>query len=50
MLVLARLIGGFFGLDEIDDCWIPSPCPEAELDLDWKPKKVKEITGILGGE
>jgi hypothetical protein len=41
---------GFFGLDEIEDCWIPSLCPEAELDLDWTPKKVKDIPGILGGE
>jgi hypothetical protein len=41
---------GYFGLDEIMDCWIPSLCPEADLDLDWKPKIAKEIPGILGGE
>ena len=41
---------GYFGLDEIMDCWIPSLCPEAELDLDWKPKRAKEIPSILGGE
>jgi len=41
---------GFFSLDEVMDCWVPSLCPEAELDLDWQPKKVKEIPSILGGE
>jgi len=41
---------GFFDLDEVMDCWIPSLSPEAELDLDWQPKKVKEIPSILGGE
>jgi len=41
---------GFFGLDEIKDCWIPGLCPDAELDLGWRPKKVKEISDIIGGE
>jgi len=41
---------GYFGLDEIVDCWIPSLCPELELDLAWAPRQVKEIPAILGGE
>jgi len=41
---------GYFGLDEIVDCWIPSLCPELEMDLDWAPRQVKEIPAILGGE
>ncbi len=41
---------GFFSLDEVMDCWIPSLSPEAELDLDWQPKKAKEVSSILGGE
>ena len=41
---------GYFGLDEVVDCWIPSLCPEAEMDVNWKPKRAKEIPSILGGE
>jgi hypothetical protein len=41
---------GYFGLDEIVDCWIPSLCPELEMDLNWAPRQVKEIPAILGGE
>jgi hypothetical protein len=41
---------GCFGLDEIEDCHLPSLSPDAELDLKWLPRKVKEIPDILGGE
>ena len=41
---------GYFRLDEVTDCWIPSLSAEAELDGNWKPKRAKEIPGILGGE
>jgi hypothetical protein len=41
---------GSFGLDEVVDCWIPSLCQEAEMDVNWKPKRAKEIPSILGGE
>lgn len=41
---------GFFGMDEVADCWLPLLCPQAEVDLDWVPKKAKEIDRILGGE
>lgn len=41
---------GYFGLDELVDCWIPSLCPEAKVDLDWRPVRAKEIPSIVGGE
>jgi hypothetical protein len=41
---------GFFGLDEVVECWIPSLCKDPVLDMNWIPKKTKEISGILGGE
>jgi len=41
---------GYFGLNEVVDCWIPSLSSEPELDLDWKPRMAKEAPGILGGE
>jgi hypothetical protein len=41
---------GYFGLDEVMDCWIPSLCSDPDLDLDWKPRMAKEIPAILGGE
>ena len=41
---------GYFSLDELSDCSLPSLSPDAELDLGWKPRKAKEIPDILGGE
>ena len=41
---------GYFSLDELSDCSLPSLNPDAEMDLRWKPKKAKEIPDILGGE
>jgi hypothetical protein len=41
---------GYFSFDEVVDCWIPSLCSEPEMDLDWMPRKTKEIPDILGGE
>lgn len=40
----------YFSLDEINDCWLPSLNPDAELDLEWKSRKAKDIQAIMGGE
>ena len=41
---------GFFELEGVSDCYIPSLCPNAEIDADWTPKKAKDVLSILGGE
>jgi hypothetical protein len=41
---------GYFGIEEVVDCWIQALCSIPEVELNWKPKKAKEISSILGGE
>ena len=41
---------GFFDLDQVSDCYIPTLCPDAKIDANWDYKKAKDVTNILGGE